>query len=218
MRMILSEGRESTVQVLVQRARMWAVDRRLLAGSLAVAALIAVGGGWLVASRGSDDGVESVDLGASTVAEQPYLGTNAPVQGDPLPHVVLSDTAGNDVAMADLEGEPLVINFWNSDCVPCKQEMPVLGAAAERLDGKVTFLGVNIGDKASVAQEYADEHGARYLQLLDRNAELAVEIGVSVQPTTFFVSADGVIVKQKAGELSESALDAALAESFPGVG
>ncbi len=176
-----------------------------------------IGGGWYVASRDGGDDVETVDMGSPTIVQDPTLGTNAPVQGDALPEVVLRDTAGNDVALADLEGQPLVINFWYSGCVPCKKEMPELGAAAEHLDGQVTFVGVNLADSAGVAQEFADDHGAGYLQLLDPNGELASEVGVNVQPTTLFVTADGVIVKQQAGELSADALDDALAESFPGV-
>jgi peroxiredoxin len=194
-----------------------AVDRRLLAGSLAAAALIVVGAGWYLSTGVGDEGVESVDMGSPTIVQDPTLGTNAPVHGEPLPEVTLRDTDGNDVALADLEGEPLVINFWYSGCVPCKQEMPELGAAADRLTDQVTFIGVNLADSADVAQEFADEHGAKYLQLLDTNGELASEVGVNVQPTTLFVAPDGSIVRQKAGELSADALDTALAEAFPGV-
>ena len=195
---------------------MCAVDRRLLVGSLAIAVVVSVGAGWAIAAR-DDDAVESIVMDEPGVRQDPTLGTNAPVQGDPLPDLVLVDTAGNDVPMSSLEGEPLIINFWYSGCVPCKKEMPVLGASADALDGKVRFVGVNVLDDGGTAQAFADEHGAGYLQLLDPNGELVSEAGVGVQPTTLFVAADGTIVKQQAGELSVAALDAAIAEAFPEV-
>jgi peroxiredoxin len=190
------------------------VNRRLFAGSIAVAAVIAVGGGWALASSGDNDGGDQVSLDQPGVVQDPTLGTNAPVQGDQLPEITLQDTDGNEVALRSLTGEPLVLNFWSSGCQPCKKEMPELGAASTELEGKVRFVGVNIGEKASTAQDFADEHGAGYLQLLDPNGELSVELGVGVQPTTLFVSADGTVVVQRSGELSADKLDTSLAEAF----
>lgn len=188
------------------------VNRRLFAGSIAVAVVVAIGGGWALASR--DDGNEQVDLGTAGVVQDPTLGTNAPVQGDPLPDITLRDTDGNEVAVRSLAGEPLVLNFWSSTCLPCKQEMPELGAAATALEGDVRFVGVNMGESASTAQGFADEHGAGYLQLLDPNGELSVELGVGLQPTTLFVSPDGTVVVQRSGELSGDELDSTLNEAF----
>jgi thiol-disulfide isomerase/thioredoxin len=194
---------------------MVAVNRRLLVGSIAVAVVVAIVGGWAI-SR--DDAGEDVTMTSPGVVQDPTLGTNAPVEGEPLPAVALPDVEGNDVELSSLVGEPLVINFWYSGCVPCKKEMPLLGATATKLDGEVTFVGVNTLDDADRAQEFATEYDATYLQLLDRDGELASAAGVRVQPTTLFVDASGQIVLQKSGELTDDKLDAALAEAFPEVG
>jgi thiol-disulfide isomerase/thioredoxin len=190
---------------------MGAVNRRLLVGSIAVAVLIAVIGGWAL-SR--DDAGDDVTMPTPGTVQDPTIGTNAPVEGEPMPDVTLPDVDGNDIALASLVGEPLVINFWYSGCVPCKKEMPLLGATATELDGKVRFVGVNTLDDADRARDFADEYEAGYLQLLDRDGELASAAGVRVQPTTLFVDTTGQIVLQKSGELTESKLDAALVEAF----
>ena len=191
------------------------VNRRLLVGSIAVAIVIAVVLGWAVSRDDAGDGGDDVTMSSPGVVQDPTLGTNAQVEGDPLPDVTLPDVDGNDVPLASLVGEPLIVNFWYSGCVPCKKEMPLLGATAAALEGKVRFVGVNTADKADRAAEFATEHDATYLQLLDRDGELATAAGVRVQPTTLFIDATGRIVSQKSGELTEDKLDSAIAEAFP---
>jgi thiol-disulfide isomerase/thioredoxin len=190
---------------------MVAVNRRLFVGSIAVAVVIAVIGGWAI-SR--DDAGDDVTMDTPGTVQDPTIGTNAPVEGEPLPEVTLPDVDGNDVELASLVGKPLVINFWYSGCAPCKKEMPLLGATAAELDGEVRFVGVNTLDGADRAREFATDYDADYLQLLDRDGELASAAGVGVQPTTLFVDAAGQIVLQKSGELTESKLDAAIAQAF----
>lgn len=194
---------------------MVAVNRRLFVGSIAVAVVIAVGVGWAI-SR--DDAGDDVTMPNPGVVQDQSLGTNAPVEGEPLPDVTLPDVDGNDVELASLVGAPLVVNFWYSGCLPCKKEMPLLGATATALDGKVTFVGVNTLDDGDRAAEFASAHDATYLQLLDRDGELATAAGVRVQPTTLFVDAGGQIVLQQSGELTADKLNAAIAEAFPEVG
>lgn len=202
------------VRLEAAHGRMVVVNRRLFAGSIAVAVVVAIAGGWAL-SRGGDDGDDtSITMDSAGVVQDPTIGTNAPVDGEPLPVVTLTDFEGNDVDTGSLVGGPLVINFWNTTCVPCQKEMPVLGATAEALDGKVRFVGVNnlpdVGDPAG----FAADHGADYLQLSDGDSELLVPVGVGVLPATVFVDASGQIVLLKSGELTQAKLDAAITEAF----
>lgn len=194
------------------------MDRRLFLGSLGAAAVVGVGGGWLLAASDDDDAGDTVTLDEPGEYQEPSIGTNAPVEGDRLPGIVLEDADGNQVALDSLVGQPMVLNFWYSSCQPCKKELPLLGETAKRLDGTVRFVGVNMLDDGDRARDFAAEHGADYLQLLDHDAVLQSEIGIVVPPTTLFVAADGTIVQQKAGELNAGELESALAECFPGVG
>lgn len=187
------------------------MNRRLFVASIAVAIVVAVVGGWAMSRGGSDDGVTMDTPG---VVQDPTLGTNAPMAGDPLPVVTLLDLDGNEVDTASLVGEPLVINFWNTTCGPCRHEMPVLGAAADSLDGKVRFVGVNNLPGAGDPAGFAAEHGAHYLQLSDPDSELLVPVGVGVLPVTIFVDPSGQIVLMKSGGLNAEKLDAALTTAF----
>ena len=61
--------------------------------------------------------------------------------GRPAPDFRLTDLDGNEVQLSDHLGRPVVLNFWSTWCIPCKQEHPVLLEAA-KLYPEVTFLGV----------------------------------------------------------------------------
>ena len=74
--------------------------------------------------------------------------------GSQVPDLTIRSLAGDEVSLRALRGTPLVINFWASWCVPCKQEAPVLAAAANRLAGKVQFVGIDIQDTDSAARAY----------------------------------------------------------------
>ena len=171
-----------------------AVNARLLASSLAVGALISVGGGFLL-SRADDRRADAV-LDTPGEAQVPTIGTNAAVEGIPLANTVLLDEAGNEVSTADLLGRPLVINVWNSTCPPCQRELPAFAAVHAELGDEIRFVGINNLDTAEVNEAFARERGVRYELLRDVGDRFASTVGIAALPVTLFVSADGTIVRQ----------------------
>ena len=132
----------------------------------------------------------------------------APPQAESdLPTLELACLAGGpDVAVAGLAGTPYVVNFWASDCAPCKEEGPYLQAAYEDADGRVGMLGVNFldpgGDLGALAG--AREFGMRFPMVFDPDGLLGEAFRVPGLPTTFFVDADGVIVGQHSGAFASA--------------
>ena len=51
----------------------------------------------------------------------------------------------DQVSLSELRGEPVVLNFWASWCVPCGREAPRLAASAKAHRGEVVFLGLDVG-------------------------------------------------------------------------
>ena len=88
----------------------------------------------------------------------------------------------------DLKGRPVVVNFWASWCIPCREEAPLLEKAwkAYRDDG-VIFLGVNIKDAESDAKRFVEEFGITYPTVRDLDQGLTKGFGVRGLPETFFV-------------------------------
>jgi peroxiredoxin len=93
--------------------------------------------------------------------------------------------------------------------------MPVLANAHDKYGSKISFLGLNMNDSASVAKEFAEKYNVNYEIAFDPSGAFISSLGIATAPTTLFVSKDGVVLDQVAGELTAEKLDGLIAEWFP---
>lgn len=121
---------------------------------------------------------------------------------------------GDRVRLAEFRGRPLVVNFWASWCVPCRREMPALEAVADRLAGRVAFVGINHLDVARPAAEFQREFGVRYPSGFDPEGKVAPAYGVVGLPTTVLIDARGMILARHLGALTETALGDLIRRAF----
>ena len=124
-------------------------------------------------------------------------GDGEPSTASDLPVIELACLGGGpDVSVAGLVGTPYVVNFWASDCAPCKDEGPYLQEVYETADDEVGLLGVNFldpgGDAGALAG--AREFGMRFPIVFDPEGLFGETFRVPGLPTTFFVDANGAIV------------------------
>lgn len=116
---------------------------------------------------------------------------------------------GPPLTLASFRGKAVVVNFWSSECGPCKQEMPRLQRAAQRWAAKgAVVVGIDTIDSHGAAQDFARKHGVTYPIGYDDVGELATRYGVAYTPTTFFVDRRGRIVKRVLGPVPSTELDA----------
>jgi cytochrome c biogenesis protein CcmG/thiol:disulfide interchange protein DsbE len=114
-------------------------------------------------------------------------GSQATV-GDTAPEFELPTLSGDTLSSADLKGHPVVINFWASWCLPCREEAPLLERTWRQYrDEGVMFLGVNIKDAESDAKAFVEEFEITYPVVRDIDQELTRSFGVRGLPETFFV-------------------------------
>jgi thiol-disulfide isomerase/thioredoxin len=180
---------------------------RLLVASILVALLVSVVGGWLLSRTTSSNDVDAKLTGdLAGGVQDPTIGTNIPVQGTPLPTISLAEASTGDVVPIVVSGRPAVVNFWYSTCEPCRREMPVLARSSQDFDGQVDFIGINPLDTAKAALEFAARYNVTYPTYLDPNGEFITAAGIGTMPVTLFVDANGVIVRQYAGEINYSTL------------
>src|SRR5438270_1018018 len=79
------------------------------------------------------------------------------------PDFRLTTFAGPPVHLAELRGKPVVVNFWASWCVPCKDEQPGLNLVwTSYRDRGVTFVGINIQDTARDALGFLRQNAIGY--------------------------------------------------------
>ena len=179
-------------------------------GAVAAAACAIV----IVGPLQRDSNQTDVVLDQPGVYQEPGIGTNAPVVGKQLKNANVRALDDQVVETASLftTGKPVLINYWFSNCQPCKREMPALQAAFEKFGDRVSFVGINTQDSPDVARSFVNDIGVTYEILRDPNGDSIVANGISIFPTTFFVNAAGTIIKQVSGELTADDIEAAFTE------
>ncbi len=128
------------------------------------------------------------------------------LMGQVAPDVTMETLDGGSVKLGDFRGTPLVVNFWASWCVPCKQEAPVLSAAARSYLGRVQFLGVDIQDTDQAARAYqAEAHSPYPVGPAVRGSYQ--QWGVTAPPETFFLDRRGAVISKVVGPVDAKRLE-----------
>ena len=108
------------------------------------------------------------------------------------------------LGVGDLKGRAVVVNFWASWCVPCRDEAPVLQKTYERYrDQGLVVLGVDVNDFRQDARRFMKRYGLSYPVVYDGKGSTVGKWGVRGFPETFFVDRTGKLV----GERIEGAVD-----------
>ncbi|MEX2548988.1 MAG: TlpA disulfide reductase family protein [Nitriliruptoraceae bacterium] len=126
--------------------------------------------------------------------------------GPPAPERTFETLDGGELSLADVQGEPAVVNFWASWCPPCVAEMPDLERVHADRGDEVRFIGINTQDDRAQAEALAEQTGVTYELGLDPDGALFSDFEVVAMPSTFFVDAAGGIVHRHAGLMTEQQL------------
>lgn len=108
----------------------------------------------------------------------------------------------------DVRGKPVIIRFWADWCSSCEGELKDIEKIyrRRRTDGLVV-LAVNAGQEQERVSAFIRRIGISYPSLLDKDAAIARQYGVTGLPTTFYVGADGVILSKVVGAADEAVFD-----------
>lgn len=120
-------------------------------------------------------------------------------ESPPAPALVLERLDGKGTLdLADLRGKGVVVNFWASWCIPCKDEAPFLQSVYERQRGRgLIVLGVDAQDFRGDARRFIKRYGLTYPNVHDGRGETLGAWGVTGFPETFFVDRRGRLVGQR---------------------
>lgn len=156
------------------------------------------------------------------VLPSPLVGSPAPSFGLPVmpevPDPELDHWEGRDtVEVSEFDGRVVILNFWASWCLACREEHAALSAAADRYRSRgVRFYGVLYQDTPKNARGFIREMGGQsYPTLLDPGSRVALDYGVYGVPETYFLTADGSVDHRHIGpvnrEILRSRIDSLLA-------
>jgi cytochrome c biogenesis protein CcmG/thiol:disulfide interchange protein DsbE len=116
--------------------------------------------------------------------------------GDPVPAFSVKTLDGAAFTQRDLAGRAVIVNFWNTWCQPCQEELPALKAFYERHANEPDFvmLGIVRSDTEGAARAYVEQEGMGWVIATDPDAVAALAFGTRGQPETYAITPDGLIV------------------------
>lgn len=99
------------------------------------------------------------------------------------------------LALRSLRGKAVVLNFWASWCIPCKQEAPLLETAANKYRAiGVVVVGIDAQDFRSDARRFMQRYGLTYPIVRDGGGSTLTRYDVTGFPETWFVDRSGHVV------------------------
>jgi cytochrome c biogenesis protein CcmG/thiol:disulfide interchange protein DsbE len=166
---------------------------------LAVAAIIA-GLFWIL-------------IGAKTTQTE---SADSPLLGRPAPVVKTTTLDGKPFDLQRRKGSWVVLNFFNSTCVPCIQEHPELMKFATeqgQLSDGAELYTVVWDDNHGAVQKFFSANGGTWPILNDDDAGIEVSFGVAKVPETWIINPDGFVVYRHLGGITDDQLTRLLAQA-----
>ncbi len=195
----------SRAPVLRASRRTVVLAAAVLTGVLLTVVLVA---GW---ATGGSSNVSDVDGSHGAVL---YAAGHRPVA----PDFTGTTLTGSQLSFSSYRGRVVVLNFWGSWCVPCREEASTLAAVAAlyRSSG-VAFLGVDVRDTTASAAAFARSFGITYPSVSDQSSAItldftAVGVPIAGTPTTLVIDRTGHIAGAVFGATTYPVLTTILAK------
>ncbi len=133
-------------------------------------------------------------------------GSHPPRIGNAAPDFTITDSQ-HTVALNQLRGKPVVLNFWATWCAPCVQEMPSLVQLQKQMGGKVTILAVSEDADEGAYKQFVRDHNVDLLTVRDTQQKTNEVYGTFKFPETFIIDRNGKIVRKFIGATDWTAPD-----------
>ena len=116
---------------------------------------------------------------ATQVNTNPQADEQTHLVGKQVPTFTAHTFDGQTVSTASLAGKAVLVNFWNSWCIPCQQELPALKAFQQEHAGdpNVVLLGILRDDTVDAARPYAEAEGMTWDLVNDASGNLSLDFG-----------------------------------------
>lgn len=141
----------------------------------------------------------------------PEMTTTAPADdSEKAPDFTMSSIDGEELALSDLRGKPVVLNFWASTCGPCQMEMPEFQSAYERYGDQINFVMLNVtgfnGETRERALRFIEQSGYTFPIYFEENESASMLYGITSIPRTYFITDSGDLEVYASGAIDGSTL------------
>jgi thiol-disulfide isomerase/thioredoxin len=136
------------------------------------------------------------------------LDSRAPAVNQTAPDFVLANTNGQPIRLSDLRGKVVLVNFWATWCIPCRQEMPAIAAVYAAHRGQdFTVLEVNEQESPDVVRAFAEQIGGVPPVVLDRDGSVMRQYRLQGLPDSFLVDRQGNVHALSYGPITQQTLE-----------
>lgn len=138
-------------------------------------------------------------------------------KGREAPNFALSTPDGKIVRLSDYRGKAVLINFFGTTCVPCRQESPHLAEMQKRNAARgFAIIGIDLyGSSNDAIEKYRHDFGTPYV-LVHGNDAVSDQYGVGELPVSYFLNAKGTVIASTVGLRPEQEMDEHLEAALRG--
>ncbi|GMR20659.1 MAG: hypothetical protein BMS9Abin36_1255 [Gammaproteobacteria bacterium] len=137
----------------------------------------------------------------------------------PAPDFNLKDEDGKSYRLSDYRGKVVVLNFWATWCPPCREEMPSMERAWQKIkDENIVIIGVNVGEDEDAIFAFTGLYPVTFPLPMDKDGAVIKQYPVMGLPTTYVINPAGKVVFSAVGSREwddETLLDRLRALSRP---
>jgi cytochrome c biogenesis protein CcmG/thiol:disulfide interchange protein DsbE len=111
------------------------------------------------------------------------------------------------VALHDLRGKPVVLNFWATWCPPCIEEMPSLVRLQKQIGSHAVILAVSIDTDEAAYHKFLKDYNVNLLTVRDPDQKVSGLYGTSMWPETYIIDGAGTIRRKFIGAVDWTSAD-----------
>ena len=127
-------------------------------------------------------------------------GVHPELVGKPAPDFRVTDE-DRTVALSDLRGKVVVLNFWASWCPPCVEETPSMIAMQEKMKGHVTIFAVSTDSSRTAYQRFLRDYKTNFLTVRDAEQKSNSLYGTFVYPESYIIDTTGTVRRKVVGPI-----------------
>jgi thiol-disulfide isomerase/thioredoxin len=113
---------------------------------------------------------------------------------------------GSTHKLSELRGKRVLVNFWATWCMPCREEMPELQQTAKENSDGLVVIAVNRNEAPAAIAKFGNEIGVTFPLITNIAGDIGDRYGATSLPVTYFINSDGTISSRQLGALSPTLL------------